>query len=339
MSSAARRPSGFFKNQYDHLALLVGLLALIASAVLLLIKTGDAGRKVTAAELRAVNPRPVEALDAAPLDELEKAVAEPFQLSEAQQRLLVSADIRISSVPDGLPIPFDAEVCPYTGTAQPVMVRQEERDSDGDGLPDGWETTYGLNPLNPSDAAGDLDGDGFSNLEEFEAGSNPVDAASFPPPSAKLRLARSQVNPFKLLFRGTSLLPNGDTKYQINLRSLERTYFAAMNEEVEGFLIEDFLPETPDGPTLVLKQGDKTINLVQGRVRDETAYSAILVFLVDGQVMRKNIGDDIQLLDKAYKVVDIQQNRVVIRDEATGEDVDIGMLSMEERQILSKGQQ
>jgi hypothetical protein len=37
-------------------------------------------------------------------------------------------------------------------------------DSDGDGLPDDWETKWGLNPHDPSDAAQDLNGNGLSNL-------------------------------------------------------------------------------------------------------------------------------------------------------------------------------
>jgi hypothetical protein len=41
------------------------------------------------------------------------------------------------------------------------------KDSDDDGMPDEWELRFDLNPNDPSDAAGDLDGDGISNLEEF----------------------------------------------------------------------------------------------------------------------------------------------------------------------------
>lgn len=46
-------------------------------------------------------------------------------------------------------------------------------DTDKDGLPDWFEKLYGLNP-NLNDAALDPDGDGRTNLQEYNAGTNPV---------------------------------------------------------------------------------------------------------------------------------------------------------------------
>lgn len=40
-------------------------------------------------------------------------------------------------------------------------------DSDGDDLPDDWEKSTGLNPMDAADGSGDLDADGYTNLEEF----------------------------------------------------------------------------------------------------------------------------------------------------------------------------
>jgi hypothetical protein len=40
------------------------------------------------------------------------------------------------------------------------------RDSDRDGMPDTWELTHGLNPNDPADSREDLDGDGYTNVEE-----------------------------------------------------------------------------------------------------------------------------------------------------------------------------
>ena len=40
-------------------------------------------------------------------------------------------------------------------------------DSDRDGMPDEWERQFGLNPNDPSDANGDLNGDGYTNIEKY----------------------------------------------------------------------------------------------------------------------------------------------------------------------------
>ena len=41
------------------------------------------------------------------------------------------------------------------------------KDSDGDGMPDEWEKQNGLNPNDPADANGDLNGDGYTNIEKY----------------------------------------------------------------------------------------------------------------------------------------------------------------------------
>lgn len=46
-------------------------------------------------------------------------------------------------------------------------------DSDGDGLPDEWEHSFGFNPYEPADTAADPDFDGLSSLREFQLGLNP----------------------------------------------------------------------------------------------------------------------------------------------------------------------
>lgn len=61
-------------------------------------------------------------------------------------------------------------------------------------MPDTWENQYGLNPNNPNDATGDRDSDGATNLEEYQAGTDPTD------PNSVLRLALVSLTPVVLEF-------------------------------------------------------------------------------------------------------------------------------------------
>jgi len=54
-----------------------------------------------------------------------------------------------------------------------VSLAADSTDSDGDGMTDVFENRYGLNPADPGDAGDDADGDGLSNLAEYEARTNP----------------------------------------------------------------------------------------------------------------------------------------------------------------------
>ena len=83
-------------------------------------------------------------------------------------------------------------------------------DTDGDGLPDAWETAHGLDPNDPGDAALDADGDGISNLEEYHEGTDPGDFSDNMPVS-RAGTDRT-VDPTRVYLDGSgSSDPNGDT--------------------------------------------------------------------------------------------------------------------------------
>jgi hypothetical protein len=54
------------------------------------------------------------------------------------------------------------------------VTKLEGNDADGDGLPNAWETMYGFDPFDPSDAQLDSDGDTLTNPEEYRLGTDPL---------------------------------------------------------------------------------------------------------------------------------------------------------------------
>jgi hypothetical protein len=65
-----------------------------------------------------------------------------------------------------------------SGTANAVCTVNTLADSDHDGLPDEWETQY-LDPRWRGRRVADGDGDGLNNVQEYNTGTNPTNAASF----------------------------------------------------------------------------------------------------------------------------------------------------------------
>jgi len=106
-----------------------------------------------------------------------------------------------SSNPTYVQVDENGRICavnlPISGTAQVIITTTEEgtgrtaetvvtligtstNDTDGDGMPDWWEDQYPCMDKNTSDWDRDYDNDGWNNMEEYLAGTNPCDAGSIP---------------------------------------------------------------------------------------------------------------------------------------------------------------
>ena len=339
MSATARNRSSWLSQNYDKLILVVILVCLLLSAFFLFMEIGQKRQELAEAawEKMTVEPKKVEPIEPllAQFDQMKNVLSSPFQSGQFSNRMVVS-ELRVSCVECTKPIPFDAALCAFCQAKQPAGISPDEMDSDGDSIPDKFERDHGLNPLDANDAIVDTDNDGFTNKEEWHSGTKLNNAADYPSPVAKLRYTRIGSNPFKLRFVAESRVTGG-TVYQLNLRSLERTYFVRVGDELEGFKVMECITNAPAGPTIILKQGDTRIPLVKGKTREGFEMVAELVFLIDQTRMRVRLGDVVKLKDREYKVIDIRRDGVLIRDEKTRKTTQVGPLSDSERSALESG--
>lgn len=293
-------------QHYDLVALALMLLALGGSSAFLALQMERTESTLRDAD-RPVTPRAQQAfhdLDFTAYSNALARLANPVRVGESSNRFFVS-EIRVFCIQCGKWIEYAARKCPFCEAEQPPPP-DKDVDSDLDGMPDTWEESRGLDPYNPDDARLDLDGDGFSNLEEYRAGTDPRDPQSMPSILGKLRLRRVWTTPFKLRFVAVQRLSETDERYQLNARTLERTYFAKIGDVIEGYRVEQY---DRAADTLVLRRGDAVRRLQRGRVIDDDQLNLQLVFLLDGTNLQCRVGDTFTLRGLTARVVEVSRDR------------------------------
>ena len=188
----------FFKAHYDWIVAALGLAVLAVVGYLFvssLESSPEDARAACAAELKQRPPQH-KAVSVKPevlklLDVVEGNFKSPsrLQVPNDKEGSFLASECRVyCQNPDRTachkPIPFKSETCPFCGYKQPQEDSDEAVrggvDSDNDGMPDVWEIKYGFKQLDPADGNQDADGDLFTNVEEYEAKTNPKDPESHP---------------------------------------------------------------------------------------------------------------------------------------------------------------
>lgn len=97
-------------------------------------------------------------------------------------------------------------------------------------VPNRWIMDNELDILDSNVLAMDTDGDGFTNLDEWEARTNPRDKTNHPEYITKLKLARIVQKPFRLLFASYT-----DGDFAINTLDVSQpTQFRKLGDQITG---------------------------------------------------------------------------------------------------------
>lgn len=270
--SVRKSDEDFIKANWDKLTALGGIAVLVLVAVFKFVLTSE-----TAADGSSSSPVGVEKTGDSLKDEVVSALeAIPApesikEISDAKGNFLSPEGRKACISPDGQQlgcgrlISSKLESCPYCKVKQTKDIKVV-LDTDGDGLLDEYERTYGLDVAN-DDASADKDGDGFTNMEEFTAKTNPADALSHPDYIDYVELAgEMQKKVSTLVFVG--VMPyQGDYRYQFRLperrNEIDRgTLWALKGEEIAntqkntkqnpnahyraGFVVVEYKPKTQE---------------------------------------------------------------------------------------------
>ena len=207
-------------------------------------------------------------------------------------------------------------------------------------VPNEWLEQFGL-PIADADVLEqDPDGDGFTNLEEWQGHTNPTDRNSHPEYYTKLKLISTSEEPFRLIFSSWM----GDT-YQINTIDFNQpTQFLKVGDTIKGtrFKIAKFVKKyernkygtNVDVSELTLEQEEtkQQLTLVKEKVAISPESVATFVYTWGGRrefQVRKDQEFSLKPQEQIkYKLIDIGPAKaVIVNSQRADEPIEIGLLN------------
>ena len=336
-----------FLRQYDKLIAVIVLIGLVVS-LFYLTNAGMSRKSDEAAFVNRITRleptgKPLEPIsmqnysDAANL----AAKAPALMVPESGKPGFLTPERRVLCIEESCrkPIPYASEKCPFCGTEQPATPETPRagQDTDGDGIPDEDENKYGLNKNVAADAELDADKDGFSNLAEHKAGTDPKDPKSHPSMLSLLRVKSIQSLKVPFIFTALNKMPNGQLQMTFNVAKPRRTFWVKEGEKIgetdwvaikaekksekrmnekKGFM------QTVDISTVVVKRksDNKEVTLTINEGRKDTDVEATIVLPLDQTEYRAVEGGSFKVREETYRVVAVDKvaESVTVENESTG---------------------
>ena len=298
---ANQKKSAFLSEHYDKIVLGAMLVVLVASLAVLLVsaasnRTESAKFRQRIKALEKTERRNVERLSGFLFAAARESARTSYAMSGTNVAFLVAPE-RVACVKCAQPIAMDADVCPWCSETQPDenAAVDETWDSDNDGMPDEWEKKFALDPFS-DDSGLDPDTDGFTNLEEFQGGTDPKDAKSHPPRFAFLRVRSIDVEPFPFSFNG-SKMKGADGSYKFAVKDTTgRDWYVKQGQTLAktGFVLKEFSSAMEERKTstgvrkmeifsLVFTKDDDQVVMKAGSKPESSIYKAAFVCAKDAE--------------------------------------------------------
>ena len=307
----------WIKAHYDRVALIAGALFLLISAISTWWSVVQFGNRLVGQRA----PPPKNASPPATAVELDRAAEQlqhPAQWkSSGRSGLFVPERHFIGA--NGLP-----------ATLQNTQVHPP--------VPNDWFEKYAL-PVEDADALDqDPDGDGFTNLDEWQGGTSPIDKNSHPDYLTKLHLVSATEESFPFMFSSWV-----GKKFALNsIDQSEPTQFLKIGDTIRGtrFKITKFTEKhdrnqygtKTDVSELVLEQEDTKaqLTLVKEKVATSPQSIATFVYTWGGRhefEVRKDQEFSLKPLEEIkYKVVEVQATKaVIVNTQKPNEPIEIGL--------------
>jgi len=197
-------------------------------------------------------------------------------------------------------VPDGAKWCPKCGAPQD--------DRDFDGMDDAFEQRHTVTNPDMADGHLDGDGDGFTNIEEYKAGSDPDDPSSVPAPIRLVAIERQLID---VLFRGYAESRKGHIEIQLNWGNDTRTTILPLGSTFRGYSLEELRTDIgrrgEPNYSLILRrpEGDALVLPRSTPVREPERYG---VFVADDDPThsaRAYAGMRFEIEGHSYRVVEI----------------------------------
>jgi hypothetical protein len=310
----------WIRANYDRATLIAAALFLFLSATFIFLRAANFRKTITALQMQS-SLQPQSSKEKAPEVEHEK------------QELVGPAQWTFSGR-SGLFVPEQHFI---DASGQPTTLENTQLHPP---VPNEWLEEFNL-PITEGDVLEqDPDGDGFSNLDEWQAHTNPTDKNSHADYITKLKMISLAQEPFRFVFSSWV----GDT-YAINtIDRRQPTQFLRIGETIRGtlFKLVKFKEKNEkskfgtdvDVSELTLENAENKdeITLTKGKTTTSPESVANFLYTWGGdQRFSAKKGQEFSLKPQTeikYKLIDVQPDKaILINTQKPNEQIDIGLVS------------